>query len=169
MTHRSLGNPIRLFTGQSGYSLMEVLVALLVLSFGLIGLAMLQTVGLKFNTNSATRTQSTFLAYDIIDRMKANLSAVTDGLYDVPNTSAVNSILSGSVTDCATSTCDSAKMAAYDLKQWYELQNKYIAGASAGDRTTITRPDAASPRSVTITLRWMEDDLPKEQVWEVQL
>jgi type IV pilus assembly protein PilV len=153
-----------------GFTLLEVLVALLILSFGLIGLAMLQTVGLKFNTNSATRTQSTFLAYDIIDRMRANPSAISGGLYDVADTSAAQSIIDSSVTDCATTACSSAQMAAYDLKQWYSLQDRHMPGASAStDRSTIKRLDPTSPKKVTITLRWVEDDLLKEQNWVIEL
>src|SRR5690606_3260878 len=64
---------------QHGFSLIEVLVALLVLSVGLLGLAMLQIEGLKHNTDAYYRTQATVLAYDIIDRMRANSDAAKNG------------------------------------------------------------------------------------------
>lgn len=153
---------------QRGFSLVEVLVALLVLSFGMIGLAMLQTVGMKFNTNSYSRTQSTLLAYDMIDRMRANPAAILNSDYDVADTTAANTVIGSTVTDCAANTCTSTEMAKYDLKKWYELQNKLVPGAKSGERSTITRPSASS-RTVTVTLRWMEDDLLKEQIWEVEL
>jgi type IV pilus assembly protein PilV len=67
---------------ESGFSLIEVLVALLVLSIGLLGLAALQAQGLRFNHDAYVRTQATHLAYDIVDRMRlnnTNLAAYTGG------------------------------------------------------------------------------------------
>ena len=55
-----------------GFTLVEVLVALVVLSIGLLGVAALQLTSLRSNHSSAMRSQATFLAYDIIDRMRAN-------------------------------------------------------------------------------------------------
>jgi type IV pilus assembly protein PilV len=68
---------------QRGYGLIEVLVALLVLSIGLLGLARLQLTGLR-NTHSATlRFEAVNLAYDILDRMRANRVPAVAGHYDV--------------------------------------------------------------------------------------
>jgi type IV pilus assembly protein PilV len=57
---------------QSGFTLVEALVALIVLSIGLLGVAALQLSSLRANTSAAYRSQATFLAYDIADRMRAN-------------------------------------------------------------------------------------------------
>lgn len=57
---------------QRGFSLMEVLIAMLVLAIGLLGLAALQTQGLRFSNDSYVRSQSTTLAYDIIDTIRVN-------------------------------------------------------------------------------------------------
>jgi type IV pilus assembly protein PilV len=56
----------------AGFTLVEALVALVVLSIGLLGVAALQFTSLKANHGSATRTQAVYLAYDIIDRMRSN-------------------------------------------------------------------------------------------------
>lgn len=67
---------------ENGFSLIEVLVAMLVLAIGLLGLAALQAQGLRFNHDAYTRTQATNLAYDIVDRMRTNrtnLAAYTAG------------------------------------------------------------------------------------------
>lgn len=56
----------------AGISLIEMLIALLVLSFGLLGMAGLQTYSLRNNTSAYQRSQATMLAYDIVDRMRAN-------------------------------------------------------------------------------------------------
>jgi type IV pilus assembly protein PilV len=65
-----------------GFTLVEVLVTLVIMSIGLLGLAALQLTSLKANHGSATRTQAVYLAYDIIDRMRANPTAVTAGSYN---------------------------------------------------------------------------------------
>lgn len=56
----------------SGFTLIEALVALLALSIGLLGIAALQLNGLRNNLSAAYRSQATYLAYDVIDRMRAN-------------------------------------------------------------------------------------------------
>jgi type IV pilus assembly protein PilV len=67
-----------------GLTLVEILIALLILSVGLLGLASLQTLSLKFNTSAYYRTQATQLAYDFADRMRANRQAALDDSYTIP-------------------------------------------------------------------------------------
>ncbi|RLA09507.1 MAG: type IV pilus modification protein PilV, partial [Gammaproteobacteria bacterium] len=55
-----------------GFTLIEVMVTLLILSVGLLGLAGMIGQSLRFNQGGYTRSQSTFLAYEIIDAMRAN-------------------------------------------------------------------------------------------------
>ncbi len=57
---------------QRGVTLLEVLISIVVLSVGLLGYAGLQTLSMKNNTSAFQRSQATMLAYDIIDRMRAN-------------------------------------------------------------------------------------------------
>jgi type IV pilus assembly protein PilV len=160
MTHKEKFN---IAFQHRGFSLIEVLVALLVLSIGLLGLAALQTTSLQYNTGSYFRTQATFLAYDIIDRMRANTAAVVDNDnngYDQPTTTNVSPPV-----NCDTTSCTSAELALYDVKKWY-------------DRIVIALPDAAttpptiqisSTKRVAIRINWQERDLTKRQDWEIQL
>ena len=55
---------------QSGFTMIEMLVALVILSVGLLGVAALQTRGQQFNYEAYIHTQATFLAYDLTDRMR---------------------------------------------------------------------------------------------------
>lgn len=57
---------------QSGVSMIEVLVAIIVLSIGLLGLAGLQTAGLKYNQSANFRSTATMMAYSILDSMRAS-------------------------------------------------------------------------------------------------
>ena len=64
------------------FLLIEVLVALVVLSVGLLGLAALQQNAVRFNHDAYLRSQATVLAYDIADRIRGNRQAATDEAYD---------------------------------------------------------------------------------------
>jgi len=164
--------PVSLQMQQRGYSLIEVLVAALILAIGLLGLAGLQLTSLKYNTDAYIRTQSTLLAYDIIDRMRLNRAAVAAGSYDVATTSAADAKVSA-YTACATSgcacdtgtTCNASNLALNDLGKWYERLAKELP--MAGDtayRATLER----TGNLVTVTLRWRERDIDKSQQWSVE-
>lgn len=155
-----------------GFSLVEVLVALLVLSFGLLGLAALQTTSLKYNTGSYFRTQATYFVYDIVDRMRANSSEVSDGgVYDVANAAAAATAVGNYGTckssgcACNTSSCSSSNLAAYDLGTWYDRMAKVLPDAG----TNLATIDINGSKQVTITIYWKEQDLPKQQTWVMQL
>jgi type IV pilus assembly protein PilV len=66
-----------------GLTLIEILIALLILSVGLLGLAGLQTMSLRFNATAYQRTQATTLAYDFADRMRANRQAALNDEYNI--------------------------------------------------------------------------------------
>lgn len=55
-----------------GFTLLEVLIAILVLAFGLLGFALLQTMSVRFTQSANHRTKATNLAYDILDQMRSN-------------------------------------------------------------------------------------------------
>jgi type IV pilus assembly protein PilV len=57
---------------ESGFSMLEVLIALFVLALGLLGLLSLQMTSLKNNHSAQMRTTATVLAYDILDRIRLN-------------------------------------------------------------------------------------------------
>jgi type IV pilus assembly protein PilV len=62
-------------------TLVEVLVALVVLSVGLLGIAALQMTSLRNNLGAHLRSQATVLAYDITDRMRANRTQANNNAY----------------------------------------------------------------------------------------
>lgn len=66
---------------ESGFTLLEILIAMLVLSIGLMGLAGLMASSMKNNLSASHRTQATWMAYDIIDRMRANRANAITGSY----------------------------------------------------------------------------------------
>ena len=68
---------------QDGFTLIEVLVAVVVLAIGILGLASLQAISMRFNHSSVLRTQATNLAYEITDAMRANLALAKAGSYNI--------------------------------------------------------------------------------------
>jgi type IV pilus assembly protein PilV len=69
---------------QRGVSLIEVLVAVVILTIGLLGLAGLQASGMRVGHSSFYRTQANQLAFDVADRMRANPSDARAGNYARP-------------------------------------------------------------------------------------
>ena len=132
----------------AGFSLLEVLIALVILSVGLLGIAAMISTTLKSNDSAYMRTQATALAYNIIDRMRANRTAAENGMYDVamPASAATG----GNPTNCTGATCGSATLAAYDLGQWeYDLATLLPQGRGA-----VTSTDNSGVTLVTITVLW---------------
>lgn len=67
---------------QNGTSLVEVLVAVVILAVGLLGVAGMQTSALRNNQSAYERTVATFLASSISERMAANRQSALDGEYN---------------------------------------------------------------------------------------
>ena len=91
----------------SGFTLLEVMIALLVLSIGLLGIAALQANSLKVNHGAYQRSQAIFLAYDMMDRLRANRTAALAGQCDI----TLGATLGG------TDLCDT------DVNDW---QNNFV-------------------------------------------
>lgn len=104
---------------QAGLNLLEVLIATVVLSAGLLGLAGLQIAGLKTTHNSYQMQQATWLAYDLVERMRANRQAALDGHYLLPNTGAQAAAYcqtnAAPAKNCGVNTCNGQELAGYDL------------------------------------------------------
>ena len=74
--------------GQRGMSLLEVLIAVLVLAIGLLGIAALQATALRNSQSSMERTQAVIETYAILDAMRANLIGARAGNYELARTCA---------------------------------------------------------------------------------
>lgn len=67
---------------QKGFTLLEVLVAMVVLAIGLLGLASLQSTAMQFASSAYLRSQAANFAYDMADRMRVNRQAALNGDYN---------------------------------------------------------------------------------------
>lgn len=123
-----------------GLTLVEILVALLVLSIGLLGLAALQNTSLRFNTSAYYRTQATALSYDLADRMRANRQAALNGDYDGNYAPAA----------CDPNALGAGTIAQQDIASWrYALACRIPQSFGS---VAIT-----ADNDVTITVQWDDD------------
>jgi type IV pilus assembly protein PilV len=143
----TLQPPVR----SSGFSLLEVLIALVILSVGLLGIAAMLGATLKSNDSAYMRSQATALAYNIIDRMRANPIGAANGDYDI----AIGTPAPGSATVCTGggAGCDSAVLADYDLTQWKQTLASTSNGLPDGDGSITVTP-VGGVNLVTVTVQW---------------
>lgn len=70
-------------TRQGGATLIEVLVAVIIMSIGLLGVAAMQSIALRNSQGSMERTQAVIQSYAMLDAMRANLNAARSGAYEM--------------------------------------------------------------------------------------
>lgn len=107
---------------QTGASLIEVLVSVVIIAIGLLGLAALQNISLKLSYESYVRTQATFLAYDMIDRIRANPETAENYSIDENGTIGQVSCFNGD-------NCTSNEMRQFDLYHWREQARALLPNA----------------------------------------
>ena len=143
-----------------GFTLMEVLVALAVLSIGLLGMAGMQLFSMKSSHGAYLQSQASFFAYDLIDKIRANPTGFSNGTYDTALTN-----IPGGFTNCqtTTATCSPDQLATFELTQW-----KCSLGAYASDPACIAPLNMTSVlpngdgsvvrngNDVTVTVQWQE-------------
>ncbi len=95
---------------QTGISLIEVMVAVLIMAVGILGMVGLQVTSLQLNRGALMRAEAMQLGNDILDRVRANPTGSYDdiGFDDDPPTS----------NNCVTNPCSTSQMADYDVAQW---------------------------------------------------
>lgn len=129
---------------QVGFTLIEVMIALLVLSIGLLGLAGLQTLSLRNNHMAYLRTQAVFQAYDMIDRMRANATEAALGAYG--GISGIPS--SPPLCNSTGSPCSPSQLVTYDAYAW-NTANAALLPNGVGT-VTYNAP------LYTVTVKWTE-------------
>ena len=125
-----------------GFSLLEVLIALVIFSFGLLALAALMAKGLQYNTSALHRSYASSQAYDMADRIRANhLGAAENRYHSVPD--------SLSNPDCISDGCTPTQMAQFDHWEW-SVTNAAVLPAGSGE-VVLNNPN------YRITLTWDDD------------
>lgn len=142
------------FKKQAGFNLIEVLLAFLILSIGLLGVAGLQTTAVKASHTAMLKTVAITKVQDIAERIRSNNGAELIA-YELP-LGAV-----GTDNNCdergspAAVECSPDDLAANDLFVW---ENSLINGAlpSTGTDASIVIDDSIFPPVAKITVYWIE-------------
>jgi type IV pilus assembly protein PilV len=128
---------------QRGFSLIEVLIALIIMSVGMLGIAGLYVQSMQAGRTSMLRHNAVTLAGDVADRIRSNpraANAYTDA------DGADNGCVNGEVN------CTEAEMAAHDVLLWQEQADTTMPNGLV----TITFDDTVSPPNYTIEVSWDE-------------
>lgn len=143
-----------------GFSLIEVMVAVLIVSLGLLGIAGTLLTATRSASSSYLRQSAVQYAYDIVDRMRANAAtAVTAG---GPYTATAIAPTTAPATNCTTTNCTDAQMAAWDVWEWQNLLKTNLPNG-LGSVTITTGADS----TVTITVQVQWNDSPGETAFNV--
>lgn len=127
-----------------GFTLIEVLIAMLLIATALLGTAAMQAYGLKVTQGAQFRAQAVVLGMDLVERIEANNAAAVAGNY------VANLPVSTTAPDCASS-CSAAEMASYDLDQVQQNLSRQLPDATA----TISRT-GTGPFVYTVQIGWKE-------------
>ncbi|MCM5679657.1 type IV pilus modification protein PilV [Schlegelella sp. S2-27] len=138
-----------------GASLIEVLVAILILSFGMLAMAGLHAVAFKYGKMSQFRGVATQLAIDLSDRMRANVTGAIAGQY-VYTEAYDREAEAVTIPTCADTTrCTSAEMAALDLAQMRNTVRLALPGGAL-----FVQQDAAAANVYNIWVLWLDPEAP---------
>ncbi len=132
-----------------GFTIIEVLVAMVILSIGVLGLGLLQLTAVQNTQGGHMRSQATILAYDIIDSMRANIPAVANGDYRITFAQATPVAV-----DCygVAANCTTGQMATSDLNRWRNVLANYLP-AGSGQVSTV---NIGITTQVIVAVTWLD-------------
>lgn len=131
-----------------GFSLVEVLIALVIMSVGMLGIAGLYVQSMQAGRTSMLRHHAVTLAGDVADRIRAN-----------PTAAAAYTVAAGANHNCVAmgADCDSIEMAEHDILLWQQQALEFLPPMGDGSQQVVVVYDAgALPPTYTITVRWDE-------------
>ena len=147
-----------------GFTLLEVLIALVILSIGLLGIATLQGVGLRSSHGAYLTSQASLLAYDIADRIRAN-----------PGMIALGGSVATAGGDCALDVSD-LPLSDVDRIEW-SCSVQTLLPQGSGTVSRVPSAIIAGASTVTINLEWQDlewqdrqtEDEDEENPWRYEL
>ncbi|MEM7206600.1 MAG: type IV pilus modification protein PilV [Pseudomonadota bacterium] len=134
-----------------GITLIEALIALFIMSIGLLGVAGLQATSIAAGHASGQRSLAVFLNAEIGERIRANRSAIA--IYDTATTAPADNGCADTAT-LAANVCTDAQMAQEDLLEWQSALGVAFSGMTPVG--TITVNQATTPATVTVSVTWIE-------------
>ena len=146
---------------QHGFSLIEALVAFLILSVGMLGIASLQTISLKSGNTASYRSVAVIKAIEIIERMRANPTAALNYAVSTADTGTDNGCndVGGPLNRCVP-----ADLAADDIFNWKnDLKSALPNNVNTTASINVTAPAAGQAlTAVTVTINWRERQIDSQ-------
>lgn len=143
----------RRFNGQQhGFTLVEVLIALVVLAIGMLGIAALYIEGLRASRTALVRSEAVTLATDIADRIRTNPeggAAYAGAAAGAPNASCLP----------GGAGCTPQELAAHDLRVWLDALAAALPGGTGTINYLDVSPTDGIPAAYDVTVSWTEAGL----------
>lgn len=133
-----------------GFTLLEVMIAMVIFSIGLLGLASLQAISMQNEHASYSRSQAILLAYEMADRITVTPSGSPS--YVITATTTTVPGYTGS-TMCTVNDCTTTNIVSFDMGLW----KGSIGDLLPGGKGSIARDVTVGVITHTITVHWDED------------
>ncbi|MEZ5499271.1 MAG: type IV pilus modification protein PilV [Steroidobacteraceae bacterium] len=155
-----------------GITMVESLVALLVLSVGMLGIAALFVQSVQNGRSALLRTQAVNLVSDMLNRIRANVDAAD--AYDLAGYGGAPAVQACQDTFAvAGANCDPATLAEDDLARWLQTVQTLLPGGAAGAPTGnveyFAPPAAAQPERYRVTVTWQEPGVANPLTFAAEL
>ncbi len=135
-------------SGARGFSMLETLVTLLIITLWLLGTAGVQSSSLRLNKAAQYRTYAILLATDISERMESNKASAVNGGY---NFTLAAGGTPPSASDCTQMKCNANQLASYDLQDWATRAQGLLPNVALS-----VSADASTPINYTINIQWSD-------------
>lgn len=139
---------------QHGISLIESMVAIVVMALGILGILGVQMRTLSDTQTGVRRAQAIRLIDDLSERMKVNPNALGN----------LNSYVLGwgstgpASADCKTVACDADNLAKYDITQWRQSVIDTLPLADVNVFTVADETDPSNRRQLGVMISWRENE-----------
>lgn len=145
---------------ESGFSLIEVMVTIVIVSFGLLGLAGLLFSSINAGHSSMSHSIAVNLANEMADRIRANWQGIKGGAFDAVSEADYADLSGGCVTTCMTGSCSAVDQAKLDICLWKaQVQKQLPAGVAsiAVDAGNLGCKAPSKTCSFNVTLKWNDN------------
>jgi type IV pilus assembly protein PilV len=135
----------------AGFTLVELMVAVVVLAIGLLGIAKMSLGTVQANGSAFMRTQATQLIQQVVDDMRSNQPAAVAGNYNI-----ALGANPGASPPCVTGACSAQQIATFDLARWFTQLGAQLPGGQG----SVNVVQAANPttgsfeNTATVIINW---------------
>jgi len=144
----------------SGFSLIEVMIAVVLVSVGLLGMALLQSTALRTGQSSSDRTTATMLTYQLLDMVRANRRQAAS--YNLISAADFTAAGDGRTGACAPNAVPPSPQWQSDRETWVCSARRSLPEAQGSVRVTAANVPAGAGGAptagqITVTISWLDN------------